>query len=174
MFDYDAAALGSLFRFCLTVEFCTIRIAELEKSMGKYRRKSQHVSDMSRRYLKPFPNIKAQTACAMCNQTRHDPDTSSQSDDDYSDESGDDSQSEDDDEEEDVDDDADESGSDEEEEEGAIRGQSFIVAYVMCDGCESVHKNLKCSKSFQYVFSFSLFECDECNKMQMRHLSGWH
>jgi len=63
-------------------------------------------------------------ACAVGNQTRHDPETSSRSDDndDDDDESGDDTQSEDGDEEEDDDD---ESGSDEEEEEGkegAIRG----------------------------------------------------
>lgn len=134
MFDYDVAALGSLFRFCLTVEFCTIRIAELAISVDEYCRKSQHVSDMSRQYLKPFPNIKAQTACAMGNQMRHDPETSSQSDDDDGDESGDDMQSEDDNEEEDVDDNDDESGSDKEEEEGgnqgAIRGLPENVSRV--------------------------------------------
>ena len=88
MFDHDAAASGSLFRFCLTVEFCTIRIVELAKSVDEYRRKSQHVSDRSRRYQQPFPDNKAQTACAMDNQTRHDSETSSQSDDDDGDESG--------------------------------------------------------------------------------------
>lgn len=67
------------------------RIAELEKSVDEYRRKFQR-------------------ACAVGNQTRHDPETSSRSDDD--DESGDETPSED---EEEEGDDDDESGSDEDE-----------------------------------------------------------
>ncbi|EDR16165.1 uncharacterized protein LACBIDRAFT_321405 [Laccaria bicolor S238N-H82] len=75
------------------------RIAELEKSVDEYRRKFQ----------RPFPDTRVQ-ACAVGNQTRHDPETSSRSDDD--DESGDETPSED---EEEEGDDDDESGSDEDE-----------------------------------------------------------
>ena len=57
------------------------RIAELEKSVDEYRRKFQRVSDMPCRNLQPFPDTRAQMACAVGgNQTGHDAGTSSQSD----------------------------------------------------------------------------------------------